>query len=237
MMERSEIRFGLTKIPFDVRRSARRKTVALAVDASGELTVTAPPHVPLARLNDVVRTKATWVVQRSKRASDRPPATSSKEWVTGETVLYLGRQHRLRLAHGVRAKTALKGGWLHVHGAGNGAAAVRRAVAAWLRQRAEHYLAARLVELCTRHDLETPLLVIGEQRARWGSCDARGTLRLNWRIIQAPVTLIDYVVLHELTHLEHPSHDRAFWAALGRSMPDYEARRDRLRVLGAALVW
>jgi hypothetical protein len=61
--------------------------------------------------------------------------------------------------------------------------------------------------------------------------------RINWRIVQAPVSLIDYVLAHEAVHLEHPSHGRAFWAALGRIMPDYEARRAALRAMGESLVW
>jgi predicted metal-dependent hydrolase len=62
-------------------------------------------------------------------------------------------------------------------------------------------------------------------------------VRINWRIVQAPVSLIDYVLVHELTHRDHPAHDRAFWEALGRKMADYEARRDRLRAFGTELVW
>ena len=107
----------------------------------------------------------------------------------------------------------------------------------WFRQHAEAYLPQRLAEVCSRHGLKKPVMAVGEQKARWGSCDARGTLRINWRIIQAPVSLVDYVLLHELTHRVHPAHDRAFWAALGQKMPDYEDRRRRLREMGPSLVW
>jgi predicted metal-dependent hydrolase len=238
LIEQSEIQFGRTMIPYGVRRSARRTTVALAVDGAGTLTVTAPPAVPLTRLDDVVRAKATWVLQRTKTASDRPPPMSSREWVTGETVRYLGRQYRLKIARDTLGHdTALQGGWLVVRTAEGDAEAVRSHVVAWLRQRAGVYLPARLEEVCERHGVHVPVLIVGGQQARWGSCDAGGTLRINWRIIQAPTALVDYVLLHELTHLEHASHNRAFWAALGRQMPDYERRRDRLRLLGPDLVW
>jgi predicted metal-dependent hydrolase len=211
--------------------------VALAVDVAGDLTVTAPRQVPLARLNDVVRTKANWVLQHAKRASDRPPPMSSREFVTGETILYLGCHYRLRVVRGTDEPAVLKGGWLRVPGGDRGATGVRQAIAGWLRGRAEVYLHERLAEVCARRAMEPPVLAVAEQRARWGSCDARGKLRINWRIIQAPVPLIDYVLLHEVTHLAHPAHDRAFWASLGRMMPDYESRRDRLRVLGPDLLW
>jgi predicted metal-dependent hydrolase len=235
--ERSEIQFGLTRIPFEVRRSSRRKTVALAVDGAGDLMVTAPPQVPVDRLKDVVRAKAPWVVERVKRASDRPPPMASREFVTGETVLYLGRQYRLKVVHGSDEHPVLKGGWLVVSAARRDPSSLRAGIVAWLREHAELYLPDRLVDICAGHGLCTPVLIVGEQKARWGSCDARGTLRINWRVIQAPIPVIDYVLLHELTHLAHPSHDRSFWSALGRKMPDYEARRQRLRQLGPDLVW
>ena len=76
-----------------------------------------------------------------------------------------------------------------------------------------------------------------EQRKRWGSADARGCVRFNWRIVQAPQRLVDYVVAHELVHLRYPSHTRDFWAELGVVMSDYEARREELRRMGPLLIW
>ncbi len=236
MTERSEVQFGLTRIAFEIHRSGRKKTVALAVDAAGDVTVTAPPGVPRERLDAVVRTKAPWIVARVKRASDRPPAPAAKEFVTGETVLYLGRHYRLKLE--ARAEVvALRAGWLVVPRDAPTRAFPRALIVGWLRGRAELYLPGRLAELCRRHRIDPPRLIVCEQRRRWGSCDARGALRINWRIVHAPVELVEYLLLHELTHLAHPSHDRAFWSALGTKMPGYEARRDRLRELGPSFVW
>ena len=70
------------------------------------------------------------------------------------------------------------------------------------------------------------LVLIRDQRRRWGSCDPKGNLRFNWRIVQAPMRLLDYVVAHELVHLANRNHTAAFWAALGRVMPDYAERRE-----------
>ena len=70
-----------------------------------------------------------------------------------------------------------------------------------------------------------PRVIVANQQKRWGSCDQAGTIRLNWRIIQAPMRLVDYVVVHELVHLRHRGHGRDYWQAVGRVMPDYERRR------------
>ena len=82
-----------------------------------------------------------------------------------------------------------------------------------------------------------PRVVIADQQKRWGSCDRNGTVRLNWRIIQAPMRLVDYVVVHELQHLRHRGHGRDYWRALGTVMPDYERRREDLRQRGVELAW
>jgi hypothetical protein len=95
----------------------------------------------------------------------------------------------------------------------------------------------RLAEVCRMARVDKPSIIICEQRKRWGSCDARGTLRINWRIVQAPIPLIEYVLGHELVHLAHRSHGPEFWATLGRMMPDYEERRRRLREMGPGLEW
>lgn len=84
--------------------------------------------------------------------------------------------------------------------------------------------------------MEPPRVIVSGQEKRWGSC-SKGVVRLNWRNVQAPKSLIDYVVAHEVTHLLHEDHSRAFWAALGRVMPDYEVRKGRLREMGPRLVW
>ena len=89
----------------------------------------------------------------------------------------------------------------------------------------------------TKLGLHPSSVLIREPKKRWGSADATGNIRLNWRIVQMPTRLLDYVVAHELVHVAHPDHTREFWRTLGRAMPDYEARRESLRRLGRQLVW
>jgi predicted metal-dependent hydrolase len=247
MMERSQIQFGLTTIPYAIRRSGREKTVALTIEGRGRLVVTAPAGVTIDRLNGIVRHKAPWVIQRVRRVSDLPPPPSEREFVTGETVRYLGRQYRLKVCEGDDATDPdpdprIWAGWYEVRiprGLGGGAKwqEVRRRLVGSLKEHADLYLPDRLADVCRRLDIEKPSLIVREQAKRWGSCDRGGVLRVNWRIIQAHIPLIEYVLVHELAHLQNPAHDRAFWAVVGQWLPDYEERRRRLRELGPSLVW
>jgi predicted metal-dependent hydrolase len=106
-----------------------------------------------------------------------------------------------------------------------------------LRAHAALRLAERLAAWTKKLGVREPPVLIRAQRRRWASCDPQGVIRLNWRVVQAPLRLVDYVVAHELLHLAHRNHTSAFWAALGRVMHDYDARRAALRALGPSLEW
>jgi predicted metal-dependent hydrolase len=238
-VERSEVQWGRTAIPYAIRRSARRGTVSVAIDPEEGVLLTAPTTTPVERLDRVVRTKARWIVERLRRQSELPPALHEREFVSGETFLYLGKQYRLGIDHR-REGAALLHGHLVVgapHDPTRRSAHVRRVLVTWYRQHAQERLPEIAGVWARKLHVEVGAVLMREQRRRWGSCDRSGLLRLNWRIIQAPRACIEYVVAHEVVHVRHPNHTPAFWAALGRVMPDYERRRARLKALGASLVW
>jgi predicted metal-dependent hydrolase len=241
-MERSEIRWGTTGIPYVIRRSARRGTVSVAVEPSGQIVLTAPQATTVERLDRVVRQKARWIVERVRRGR-RLARPTAREFVSGETVQYLGRSYRLRVVEageGVPARLAR--GWLVVTverglAAGYRVGAVRAALVAWYRPRAVAQLSERGERWAARLQVRPRDMLVRDPPQRWGSCDSGGTLRFSWRIIQAPPPLVDYVVAHELVHLLHRGHTPRFWETLGRVMPEYETLRTQLRSLGPTLVW
>ena len=238
--ETSEVMFGDTRIVYGIRRSPRRKkTVAVSVDATEGVLLLAPEHLTRSRLDAVVRRKAKWIVQRLRHVESNGTRLSPREFVSGESILYLGRHYRLKVHPRVTEEAKLKGGWLHVS-APQGpqqASRVRESVVSWLRGHAAKRLLERVNMWQSNAAVPMPKVIIADQQKRWGSCDNRGTIRLNWRIIQAPMRLVDYVVVHELVHLRHRGHGRDYWQAVGKVMPDYERRREDLRTLGLRLSW
>jgi hypothetical protein len=242
-VERSEVRFGTKTIGYTIQRSRRRSTVSIAIDPAEGVLVTAPQPTTVQRLDGLVHSKAPWIIERLKKRSDLPPPMPAREFISGETFLYLGRQHRLRIDLNETPRPfRLDTGWLRVpiprslpeHHRGQ---FVRAALIDWYKARASKRLIERARVWSKKLDLGLPKLLLVEPRKRWGSASVSGTVRINWRIIQAPLSLVDYVVLHELAHLHHPNHTRAFWATVGRVMPDYEQRKSRLRAVGPGLEW
>ena len=239
-VETSAVTWGGTELSYTIRRSPRRKkTVAVTVDPTGGILVVAPERVATDRLDSIVGRKAEWIVRRIRRAGAHRAALSPREFVSGESVLYLGRHYRLKVNPDATGPAKLRGGWLHVPAAGGGQdlAEIRAGVVAWFRRRAAERLPERVAAWHAKAGVPMPHVKLASQQKRWGSCDQAGTIRLNWRIIQAPMRLVDYVVVHELVHLRHRGHGRDYWQAVGRVMPDYERRRRDLRERGAFLVW
>lgn len=233
---------GETELPYLLRRTGRRKTIALAIDADSGLVVTAPRRASRAEIDALVRRKRRWIEEKLRQVRDAALRYRPRAFADGEPCLYLGRRHRLQVVEGAAMATRILDGHLHAAIPSGLApemrrAAVREAMEAWYRERAGEMLPARVRAWHRHFTAEPPRVIVKDQRRRWGSCDARGTLRLNWRLVQAPLEQVDYVVVHELAHILHRGHQPDFWQAVGRAMPDYAQHRDALRRLEPALVW
>jgi len=233
------VKFGRTEIAYRIRRSQRQKTAAIAVDPRNGVVVTAPKDTAVGRLDGIVRRKAAWILARLRAVGRLDGAPSPREFVSGESCLYLGRHYRLKVAAGRASDARLAGKWLRVEAPkeARDTRAIRRAVERWYRARAAGRLPERVKPLAKRVGVPLPRLLVRDQPKRWGSCDARGAIRINWRIIQAPMRLVDYVIAHELVHLRERNHTRAFWSLIGKVIPDYDRRRDELKHLGPRLAW
>jgi len=238
--EQGQVIFGTSTIDYRGERSDRRKTVTVAVDPAEGVILKAPTDVSGQRLDDVVTTKGPWILQRIMEYRELGPPPPPREYVSGESYLYLGRHYRLKVQRvGSREKprTALRGAFLVVEVARElkgeeRKETVRGALTSWFRRQAGRRLPERVAIYAARADLECPPVLIRSQQKRWGSCSNKGELRFNCRIVMAPMSLVDYVVAHETCHLDVRDHSSAFWKLLGSILPNYEERRARLRIEG-----
>ena len=238
ILEQGIVIFGQEEISFAVKRSSRRrKTVALTVYPLGGVVVTAPVRTPLEELQAIVVKKAPWILKKRRYFAELEPTPTPKEFVSGESLFYLGRQYRLKVcpASEIRAaKATLKGGWFEVNldesiPKPERAVIIRAALVRWYRSHAEARLPERVDLYARRLGIATPRVYIRDQQKRWGSCNAKGIIYFNWRIIMAPMSLIDYVVVHELCHLKQANHSPAYWKWVETILPDFQVRRERLR--------
>jgi predicted metal-dependent hydrolase len=235
---------GEKKVPFRViRTTGRQKTIALQVQPDGHVVVRTPIRTPPARIEDVLQRKAAWISTRRRIAmANTMPTKSTKEFVAGETFFLLGQQRRLEFVSRTGPIEAIISGRSLVMTAPLRRALekkeTRDALRVCFQREAGEVFRLRLQRFLSKFGLsEAPRLVIADQSRRWGSCTGSSALRLNWRLVGAPISLIDYVIVHELCHVRWRDHSVRFWRELRRIMPDYLLREGELARIGPDLVF
>ena len=230
--ERHSIRYGRQTIAFTVERRARR-TLEIAVEPDATVAVAAPHGASMEAIAEKVGKHAAWVQRQQRFFSQYQPPTPERRFIAGETHLYLGRQHRLKVVRHVQAGVKLTRGFIVVQSREpQRTERTRQLVEDWYRIRAQAKLAERLEASLTRFpepDSFRPRgLIVRRMRQRWGSLSPSLRLLLNRRLIEAPVDAIDYVITHELCHIAEPHHGPGFFALLDRILPDWPRRKERL---------
>ncbi|MEX2382834.1 MAG: SprT family zinc-dependent metalloprotease [Opitutales bacterium] len=209
-----------------------RKTLRLTVTPNGQLQVIAPFGADPAHVSSLVHEKSAWVFRKLRQVQAFHPLPTPHRYLSGETFLYLGRQYRLKVHPGSHAPAKLIGKYLNVTvPEKTDTQAVEASVQRWYRTRA-HDLFPRYLEqaqtIASRHGIPEPTLTIRTMKTRWGSCTAQGRITLNLALIQTPIHCIEYVIMHELCHLKHHNHSKAFYSLLTRCMPDWHQRKDHI---------
>lgn len=229
------IRLGNEEIVCLVKRSKRRRSIALRVDGNG-LTVTVPERLAQAEWESVLLRKSSWILD--KLETRLTAATPLPHWQDGQTLAYLGSTITLQLTTMASTRGAtpcLLDGQLHVGlPAAHTADLVERQVVRWYRQQALSLFQQRVAALQRQLGQSANSVKLSSARTRWGSCTSRGDIRLNWRLIKASPSVIDYVICHELAHLVELNHSPAFWQVVESLCPDYLALRRTLKNSGAA---
>jgi predicted metal-dependent hydrolase len=180
---------------------------------------------------------------KRRRLRMRRPAPSPFSFIDGETIRYLGHSYRLRITRDDSIPQGC-GIWPHrfevnIHGAAMSDANLRQEVRLeillWAKKRARAKFQKRMEYWAGKLGVNYRQMIISDPRTLWGTCNSKNIIRLNWRLILAPLPLLDYVVAHELCHVTHKNHAPAFWGFLATVMPDYKERRQHLRRIGLSL--
>jgi predicted metal-dependent hydrolase len=215
------------EVRYSVRRSERARRVRVTVDAIRGVEVVLPRRAPARAAEDAVVELGPWI---RRRLAELEAARSIVD-ARGETVPYLGTTLRLVPQPG-RTRAHRRGDELLVPAGDEREPALER----WYRRAARGEIAPRLDRACEQAGLSYKRLTIRAQRTRWASCSRSGAMSFNWRLLLAPPEVLDYVVWHEVCHLQILDHSPRFWSLLARWCPDYRERAAWLRRHGQTLV-
>jgi predicted metal-dependent hydrolase len=221
------VRVGTGVVPVEFVRHRQARRYILRITDRGVLRVTIPRGGSAAEAERVVRAKSDWVRRERFRALTR--ASRDCVWTDGTTVYVDGEPVTLRIRDAGGGRRIAVLGAFTVALPSGAATDVRETIERALRAQAEVLLPGRLRELAALHRIPVSRVSVRGQRTRWGSCSPSGHISLNWRLVQMPPDVRDYVLLHELTHLAVPDHSPRFWHQLARVCPGWREARAWLR--------
>ena len=222
-------------LTIEVVRTKRRKTASIKV-IDGVVQAIVPDQLSDARVEGLIQKRIPWI-RRKLREQSQAVLPKPKEYVSGESFTYLGRNYRLKVLRGNDQEVKLKGGYLEVGVSKKPKEGdIRNALVEWYEEHALNRLTEKTNRYAGIMGVSPNSIVARDYKSRWGSCSSKGDVSYNWRIIIAPHHIVDYVVVHELCHLKHPNHSPAYWKSVKSEIPDYEVCRQWLKEHARELV-
>lgn len=234
--------YGSEVVHFAVRRQPQRRnnSIAIHVEPEGTVLVDAPVDASRAAIFAAVRKRAHWIQGHVAGFLRRRTHILPREYVSGESVMYLGRRYRLKVIRVNAAEVGVRlyGSHLEVRSVIPSAQEVSAAMGRWFRARARIVFAERMDAMLAalRWKQPAPAVCLQAMKVQWGSCSPAGRLTLNPWLVKAPRECIDYVILHELCHLKEHNHSPRFYRLLDKHMPRWRERKTRLDELAEAIL-
>ena len=209
-------------IPYELVRS-NRKTLALTIDSEARLVVRAPMKLGEDVIRDFVRKKARWIGDKQRQVSDFGTKQSAFVLEDGENVLYFGKSYAV-LRSGV-SEVTFEGSFIKVPDD-----MTLEGFADWMRSQGETIIRERVDYYANLMGAKYTSVKMSEAKRRWGSCGSGNTLNFTWRLVMCPQSVIDYVVVHEISHIAYKDHSAKFWTRVATVMPNYREAQDWLRL-------
>ncbi|CAG0986687.1 hypothetical protein METP3_02400 [Methanosarcinales archaeon] len=233
-MVKHEITYGRHKIEYTLTRK-NVSNINLNLKPNLLVEVSANHDVPIDKINQFVRKKASWILKNTENFKKTLPETKfEREYISGETFKYLGRQYRLKVIEsneesGVRCQRGFFNLFIEDK---NDTVRKSQLVKSWYKEKSITVFnesLERIYKQIKKYDIERPKIVMRLMKARWGSCiENKKAILLNTELIDAPKFCIDYVILHELIHFKHRNHDEKFYNMMDALMPDWKRRKEIL---------
>ncbi len=225
-------------IKYQLLPGSDRQTTDIVIERNGLITVRPPLRMTPEQVDETVLSKRMWIYRNLAEWRDLNATRVTREWVNGESFLYLGSSYRLLLVQEQNEPLKLKDGrfcLLRSIVETGGKEAAHQAFEAFYKDKGLPRIKKRVAYIAGKVGVSAGSVQIKNLGYRWASCLKNGDLHFHWKCLMAPLTVLDYIVVHELCHLHHRDHSEAFWNEVDKVLPDYRDRKEWLRVRGAEL--
>jgi len=220
-------------INYQVQRSSRSKNLRLKINANGNVVVSAPPRTTDQVIGRFVSDNMDWITRNLAKV------TARKVQLDPDQMMVFGQTYQ-RVIHTILDRVGthpvfIQDGKIHLQPVSPTTKSIQRTFETFLKTTAQKYIVPRTKQLSEVMNISYTTLTLRDQKTRWGSCSSHGGLNFNWRLVQYPTAVIDYVIIHELAHRREMNHSNRFWAIVAKFDPEYHSRRKWLQRYGSTL--
>jgi predicted metal-dependent hydrolase len=222
-------------IEYRLLPGSERHTTDIVIERDGVISVRPPLKMTPEQVDETVLSKRKWIYRNLAEWRDLNATRVTREWVSGESFLYLGSSYRLQLVQEQEAPLILRDGRFCLRRSVVQAGLAHQTFAAFYSEKGQLRISKRVAFFAERIGAAPGAAKIRDLGYRWASCLKNGDIHFHWKCLMAPLTVIDYIVVHELCHQRHRDHSDAFWNEVDKILPDYRERKEWLRLRGAEL--
>ena len=215
-----------------VNRSARKKTMHIVIERDGSISVQVPNNMENERICEVLDSKEYEIHQNLISWRETNLERIERIFVAGQSFLYLGKNYNLHIVNGQKRNLILKDGKFLLSSLVD---YPRECFLKFYKKQAKTKITERIAYYAPRLNKQPVKVGVRDLPTRWASCTPEGNIYFNWKCVMAPLIILDYLIIHELVHLEYPNHSREFWNRVSTIMPNYEEQREWLRKNGVRL--
>ncbi|MEL6462893.1 MAG: SprT family zinc-dependent metalloprotease [Cyanobacteria bacterium J06621_15] len=223
-----------TNISYTVRYSKRSKRQRIIVSSKG-VEVVAPINTPEELITNFINSKKCWLFKTVTETILKYPQKLPQKYINGEKIMYRGSYFLLKIdSNNVKKVIVNYENCFNIQVPRNlnedeKEAAVKQELINWKRKQVYIEILKFVQIYAEKLNVQPKSIKLSQQKRAWGTCSSKGSIRINWRLADAPLSVLEYVVAHELTHLLHHNHSKYFWQALGKIMSDYQQRKADLK--------
>lgn len=224
----------MNQVDYKIIRS-KRKTISISLTSHQGVLIRAPFFVKDQEIERIVNSKRDWIKKHLDELVQQQREIKQRKFISGEKLFYLGQEYQLKVVVQDKLKkpmVSLNRPELVVTVKQSDPAAVRAVLAKWYQQMAKELITQKISGLCKQYQEEIGTIRIKELKSRWGSCSSKRNLNFNWKLMMAPESVLDYVVVHEFCHLKQMNHSNDFWSWVEQIMPGYQQPKLWLKKYG-----
>ena len=231
----NEFQYGRSTIEY-LLILENRNTLAITVKPDKSVLVKAPFNSEIDKIHEKVLKRGQWILKQINYFDKYHPLQPEREYISGETHYYIGRQYRLRIRKDKQEEVKLKGKFFIAKTLKpNNSEHIKNLMMYWYTIHAQVFIDQR-IKIYAKEILGEDHKGIKTRyvylKKRWGSCDSEKGITFNIELVKTPIQCIDYVIVHEVCHVIHPNHDKEFYRTMGKIMPDWQKRKDQLELFG-----